>query len=75
MGAPDLGQLQEDTIMARDILFDANDAQPNYIGLNANTAGATSAVGWIIYKFTYSGTDITRIQKIKGIWDDRASLF
>jgi hypothetical protein len=71
----DINQLQYDVLMAQDIRFDPNDDQPNYIGLNANTNGDTSAVGWIIYKFTYSGSDVIRIQKTKGIWDDRATLF
>jgi len=75
MGQPDINQLTHDTLMARDIRFDASDEQPDYIGLNANTDADTSLVGWIIYKFTYSGEFTTRIQKTKGIWDDRGSLF
>ncbi len=74
-GTPGLNELQHDTIMARDIRYDANDSAPDYIGMHAETDGDTAAVGWIIYKFTYSGSDVTRIQKTKGIWDDRATLF
>lgn len=57
-----------------DVRFDADDSAPDYIGLAAE-AIATSDDGWIVYKFTYSGANVTRIQKTKGAWDDRLSLF
>jgi hypothetical protein len=57
-----------------DVLFDENDLAPNYIGLAASPI-ETSSEGWVIYKFTYSGSNVTRIQKVKGVWDDRVSLF
>ena len=57
-----------------DIRYDASDSQPNYIGL-ASTDLSTSDDGWVIFKFTYSGSNVTRIQKTKGVWDNRTSLF
>jgi len=62
---------------AKDILFDANDSQPDYIGLNFITFTAnTATANWVIYKFTYSGSNVTRIQKRENVaWDDRATLF
>ena len=59
-----------------DILFDPDDSQPIYIGLNVtNGADTTLDTSWKVYKFTYSGTNITRIQIAYGAWDNRASLF
>ena len=58
----------------KDIRFDPDDSQPTYIGLNAEGL-ATSDGSWVIYKFTYSGSNATRIQSTVGVWDDRASLF
>lgn len=72
----DLNQLQAEANGAEYILFDPSDAQPTYIGLNRNAnASQTTTQDWVIYKFTYSGTDVTTIQKRRGAWADRASLF
>ena len=57
-----------------DIQFDASDAAPIYIGLNV-TKGAADSTTWKVYKFTYSGTDVTRIQLAYGSWTNRATLF
>lgn len=57
-----------------DIRFDADDSAPTYIGLNVSNAALTSASDWKIYKFTYSGSNTTRIQSQTGIWDNRATL-
>lgn len=46
-----------------------------YIGFHWKTFAATSENGWEIRKLTYSGSDITDIQKSEGKWDDRATLF
>jgi len=76
MANPDLNQLQYDSLKASDIRFDADDSAPNYIGLHQDTDANTSTnKDWVIYKFTYSGSNVTRIQKTKGAWDDRATLF
>lgn len=64
-----------DSAFYADIRFDADDSQPTYIGLNLTNGAATSATTWKIYKFTYSGTNTTRIQLAYGSWDNRASLF
>ena len=58
-----------------DIRFDASDAQPDYIGLHLTNGAATSDEEWKVLKFTYSGSDTTRIQVSYGAWDDRATLF
>lgn len=58
-----------------DIQFDASDAAPNYIGLNKLKGASDAATDWKIYKFTYSGSDVTRIQLAYGSWTGRASLF
>lgn len=67
--------LQYEMIMAHDIRFDANDTQPIYIGLNQKTDATDSTEDWIVYKFTYSGSAVTRIQKAQGSWTDRTTLF
>lgn len=60
-----------------DIRFDASDAAPTYIGLNYDNVSAGTAVpSWTVYKFTYSGSDVTRIQRKDAItWDARGSSF
>lgn len=65
----------QDADSSNDIRFDPNDSAPNYIGLNKTNGASTSAETWIIYKFTYSGDNVTRIQKALGAWDSRAGLF
>ncbi len=75
MGQPDINQLQHDSLFAQDIRFDPNDSVPDYIGLHAETSADVSATGWIIFKFTYSGSNVTRIQKTKGKYADRTTLF
>lgn len=61
---------------AKDTRFDANDAAPDYIGINSTSNDAdTSGTNWLVYKFTYSGSDVTRIQRATGSWDGRAALF
>lgn len=59
-----------------DIRYDASDAAPDYIGLHTEMGADTVTNSqWKILKFTYSGSDITRIQVAYGTWTDRASYF
>lgn len=58
-----------------DIRFDADDSAPTYIGMNVTNNASTSATDWKVLKFTYSGSNTTRIQVSYGSWDGRASLF
>lgn len=58
-----------------DIRYDVDDSAPIYIGSNVTTNAITSAIDWKILKFTYSGSNVTRIQLAYGSWDARASLF
>lgn len=71
----DINDLRYELESAHDIRFDADDSAPVYIGLNPEPSAVTSANSWIIFKFTYSGSNVTRIQKARGSWDNRASLF
>jgi len=59
----------------KDIRYDADDSAPDFIGLNETEGAGTAADTWVILKFTYSGSNVTRIQKAYGAWDDRATLF
>ena len=56
-------------------LFDADDTAPDYIGMHEDKDAATSDPYWTVFKFTYSGSAVTKIEKAEGAWDDRASLF
>lgn len=58
-----------------DIRFDASDNNPDFVGLNKLTSASTAIDDWKIYKFTYSGNDVTRIQLAYGSWDGRVALF
>ena len=66
---------QRKGVGSAEIRFDPDDSAPNYIGKNGTLNAATSLATWTIFKFTYSGANVTRIQKTSGIWDNRASLF
>ena len=57
-----------------DIRYDADDSAPTYIGLNPTNNAATTETDWKIFKFTYSGSNVTRIQVAYGSWDGRAGL-
>jgi hypothetical protein len=46
---------------------------PVYIGYAA-AGRATSDSSWLVWKFTYSGSDPTVRQAAYGTWDDRATL-
>ena len=60
---------------AGDIRFDPSDALPDYIGLHVTNNESTASTSWKVYKFTYSGTDVTRVQLAYGTWDGRVALF
>ena len=58
-----------------DIQYDASDSAPTYIGMNVTKGASDDATNWKILKFTYSGSNVTRIQLAYGTWTGRASLF
>ena len=58
-----------------DTRWDASDANPDYMGQHLTNGAATSDPDWKIHKFTYSGSNVTRMQLAYGAWDDRATLF
>lgn len=58
----------------RDVRFDPDDGTPTYIGMNKTHKALTSRADWVIRKFTYSGSNVTRIETLTGIWDNRATL-
>lgn len=60
---------------AADVRFDPDDSTPEYIGLHVTNGADTASTNWKIYKFTYSGENVTRVQLAYGAWDDRATLF
>lgn len=58
-----------------DIRFDADDSAPTYVGLHITNGADTSLTDWKIVKFTYSGSNTTRVQIAYGAWDNRGNLF
>ena len=56
------------------IKFDANDAAPDYIGL-ADSSASDDDTDWILIKFTYSGDNVTTIEKARGSWTNRTTYF
>jgi hypothetical protein len=49
-------------------------SNPIYKGYNLKTNALDSDPNWEIFKFTYDGTDIVKIQVATGTWTARASL-
>jgi hypothetical protein len=46
-----------------------------YMGVNSVSNADAGASTWFIYKLTYSGSDVTRVQgPLEGSWSNRASL-
>lgn len=75
---PNLGAMRPkpaDLGFYADIQFDASDAAPIYIGMNLLKGASNNATDWKIYKMTYSGADVTRIQLAYGAWTLRATYF
>lgn len=46
-----------------------------YSGMNLDTDAVDSDADWVILKYTYTGSDITKIQRKIGSWQDRATYF
>jgi hypothetical protein len=44
----------------------------DYYGVNASASAADGDTSWVIYKFTYSGGNMTKIQSKVGTWTARA---
>jgi hypothetical protein len=52
-----------------------NTGQLIYFGKNLTHKAATDATTWNIWKYTWDGSDCTRIEgPLVGSWDNRASL-
>lgn len=58
-----------------DVRFDPSDDLPDYIGLHDTNGASTAIASWKIYKLTYSGSSVTRIQLAYGKWDNRTTIF
>ena len=59
-----------------DSRFDDSSGAPiDYIGTAVDHKSATDAGDlWKIFKFTFSGTTLTRIEQLDGNWDDRTTM-
>lgn len=60
---------------AAKVKFDTDDSAPIYIGVNADSTATDGATDWTLYKFTYSGSNVTQIVRKVGSWTDRATYF
>jgi len=59
----------------KDARFDYTSGDLDYKGLNTTHKAATSATSWYVWKFTYSGGELVRMEgPLTGSWDNRASL-
>ena len=58
-----------------DIRFDADSSAPVYVGMNIYTNTSDDDITWKLYKFTYSGSSISRVQLAYGSWTNRALYF
>lgn len=58
-----------------DIRYDPDDLQPTYLGLHLDTNASTTDLNWKIFKYSYTGTNVNRIQLAYGAWDNRLTLF
>ena len=68
-------QLEQSNIKYEAFQFDPNDDAPIYIGQNIDSDASDNDASWVIYKFTYSGANVTSLKKKIGSWTDRSSLF
>ena len=57
------------------VQFDPNDSAPDYIGINEDSDASDSDTDWVIFKFTYSGDNATKIRRKTGAWSGRVALF
>jgi len=59
----------------KDLRLDWTSGDLDYKGLNTDHDAATDAATWYIWKFTWSGSNPTRIEgPLVGTWDGRAAL-
>jgi hypothetical protein len=56
----------------KEVRFDPDSDEPEYIGLNKNLNASIDAESWLIIKLS---TDKTLIQRVTGAWSNRTSLF
>jgi hypothetical protein len=74
MGSLTLVDRYSKDLVPRKVRFDASDALPIYIGVNVSADATDAQTDWLIYKFTYTGVNVTCIEARSGSWTGRASL-
>ena len=57
------------------IKFDWTSGNLDYKGVNVNSDATDGDTDWLIYKYTWVGSNPTVIQKRTGSWTGRAALF
>ena len=73
MRQPQISPLADE--LPLDTRFEYSSGDLIYKGLHATHKAATSATDWIIWKYSWTGIDITRIEgPLTGAWDNRSSL-
>jgi hypothetical protein len=73
MRQPQIAPLADDLPLDTRMEYSSNDII--YKGIHATHKAATSNASWLIWKYTWSGDDLTRIEgPLEGAWDNRGSL-
>jgi len=59
----------------RQKLIEYTSGLPDYIGCHYSEKAPTSDADWSVWKFTWVGSDCTKIEgPLSGAWDNRATL-
>jgi hypothetical protein len=73
MRQPQIAPLADDLPMDTRMEYSAGNII--YKGIHATHKALTSNASWLIWKYTWTGDDLTRIEgPLEGSWDNRATL-
>ena len=73
MRQPQIAPLSDNLPLDTRMTYSSGDLQ--YKGIHATHKAATSDTSWLIWKYTWTASDLTRIEgPLEGSWDNRASL-
>jgi hypothetical protein len=73
MRQPQIAPLADDLPLDTRMEYSANDLI--FKGIHATHKALTSDVNWLVWKYTWSGEDLVRIEgPLEGSWDNRGSL-
>lgn len=73
-GIRDRGTIVNLGLYWRDVRMEYSGGNITYKGAHYKHNPLTSDGEWLIVKYTWSGTDLVRIETLVGSWDNRATL-